>query len=187
MKKLPLWWMVGIVAFATAACGEADQSAGGDPAPSATVTETGPPAEQPTTEQSPKPLPRATVTPGPIRLAVTTAEVKGADAQIVTINGWTAYRFEADEDNPSQVNCLNDCLITWPPALTDGSEVQTAGIDRSLVSTVKRADGLVQVTLRGWPLYRFKEDKVQSDTKGEGIGGNWSAVKPDGKPVIKKS
>ena len=107
-------------------------------------------------------------------------------ADIVTINGRTAYRFEADESKPSKVNCLYDCLVTWPPALSDGSEVKLSGIDRSLVSTVKRADGLLQVTLGGWPLYKFLEDKAETDTKGEGVGGNWSVVKPNGKPVFVK-
>ena len=39
----------------------------------------------------------------------------------------------------------------------------------------------------GWPLYKFKEDAAPSDIKGEGLAGNWSTVKPDGKPVIKKN
>jgi predicted lipoprotein with Yx(FWY)xxD motif len=182
MKKLALLLAVGALTLGAASCSDDSKSAVPGAGPTATETQTAPPAEQPV-----EPAPSPTVKPGPISLAVTTAKVKGADAQVVTINGWTAYRFEADEDQPSKVNCLNDCLITWPPALTDGSEVQVSGIDPSLVGTVKRADGLVQVTLRGWPLYRFEADKAKFDTKGEGVGGNWSAVKPDGKPVIKKS
>jgi predicted lipoprotein with Yx(FWY)xxD motif len=113
--------------------------------------------------------------------------VKGVDAQIVTVSGMTAYRFDADEDKPSKVNCLYDCLVTWPPVLTDGSTIRVAGIDPGLVGVVTRADGLQQVTLNGWPLYKFKEDAAPSDIKGEGLGGNWSTVKADGKPVIKKN
>ncbi|WP_165952364.1 hypothetical protein [Kribbella albertanoniae] len=116
-----------------------------------------------------------------------TTTFKGTQAQIVTLNGWTAYRFEGDAHKPSEVRCLYDCLETWPAALTDGSPIQATGIDRSLVGTVKRKDGLVQVTLGGWPLYRFKQDKSATDTKGEGVGGNWSVIRPDSKPVIKKS
>ncbi|WP_165547103.1 hypothetical protein [Kribbella sindirgiensis] len=148
--------------------------------PSATTTEPGSPAE---------PVPSPTVTPGPIKLELRHATVKGVEADIVTINGWTAYRFEADGNKPPKVNCGFDCLITWPPALTDGSKVEVDGIDQSLVGTVGRPDRTeyTQVTLGGWPLYKFQDDKVPTDMKGEGVGGNWSVVKADGKPVIKKT
>lgn len=155
------------------------------------VTSAPPTTEPPAT---PRPadaeaVPTPTVTPGPIRLAVRRTTVKGQETDIVTVNGWTAYRFEVDENKPPTVNCSFDCLVTWPPALTDGSALEVSGIDRRLVGTVGRkdGDGYVQVTLDGWPLYRFAEDKVPTDAKGEGVGGNWSVVKPDGKPVVKKS
>ena len=124
--------------------------------------------------------------PTQISLAAGRAEVAGVDADIVTFQGRTVYRFEADENQPSKVNCASDCLEIWPPLLTNGAEVKLAGVDRSLVGTVTRADGLVQVTLNGWPLYLFHEDQRTGDTKGEGVGGNWSVIRPDGKPVIKK-
>lgn len=130
--------------------------------------------------------PSIQVTAGPIALAVRTATVAGRQAEIVTVNGWTAYRFEADEDKPSKVNCANDCVLTWPPAAIDSTEVQISGIDPGLVGKVIRSDGYEQVTLNGWPLYRFKDDKAATDTKGEGVAGNWSVVKPDGKPVVPK-
>ncbi|GAB3933908.1 hypothetical protein GCM10029976_042110 [Kribbella albertanoniae] len=83
--------------------------------------------------------------------------------------GGLAYRFEADSNKPSTVTCLGDCLTTWPPGLSDGSKVRlSSGVDPKLVSTVKRSDGLLQVTLDGWPLYLFEDDKA------------------DGKLVIKK-
>ncbi|WP_432947656.1 COG4315 family predicted lipoprotein [Kribbella sp. CA-253562] len=149
--------------------------------------------EVPSTTPSPETVPRATPTvrPEPIKLAVRRAKIKGVEADIVTINGWTAYRFEVDDHEdptPAKVKCAFDCLSTWPPALTDGSKVEVSGIDRKLVGTVGRVDGdgYTQVTLGGWPLYKFKEDKVPTDAKGEGLACNWSVVKPDGKPVIKK-
>ena len=179
MKKLSTVLVAAAAMVALAACGEpgssADQPAG--PQPSA--------AAEPTQALAPRPSP--TARPEAILLEVRPTNVKGVDADIVTVNGMTAYRFEADEDKPSKVNCLYDCLVTWPPALTDGSTIRVAGIDPGLVGVVTRADGLQQVTLNGWPLYKFKEDAAPSDIKGEGLAGNWSTVKPDGKPVIKKN
>jgi predicted lipoprotein with Yx(FWY)xxD motif len=112
--------------------------------------------------------------------------VAGVDATVVTFNNKTVYRFEADEHNPSRVNCDSDCLAIWPPLLTDGTSITLSGIDRTLVGTVTRPDGLVQVTLGGWPLYLFVDDTQPGDTNGEGVGGNWSVITPDGKPVVKK-
>ncbi|MGW6278473.1 COG4315 family predicted lipoprotein [Kribbella sp. NPDC055071] len=171
----------------TASCG------GEKTASSPTGQNTGPSTSEPSNSGEPEvpiapsePLPTPTVKPGKIHLAVRDAQVKGTAAQIVTINGWTAYRFEGDDPKHPKVTCDYDCLYSWPGALTDGSPVEVEGIDKSLVSTVPREDGLVQVTLAGWPLYRFREDKAPADTNGEGIVGRWSVIKPDGKPVIKK-
>jgi predicted lipoprotein with Yx(FWY)xxD motif len=145
------------------------------------------------TAEAPSPAPAVSAPASPaigqptqISLAAGRAKVAGVDADIVTYQGRTVYRFEADENKPSKVNCASDCLDIWPPLLTNGSEIKLAGVDRALVGTVTRADGLVQVTLNGWPLYLFHEDQKAGDVNGEGVGGNWSVIRPDGKPVIKK-
>ncbi|MFJ7305883.1 hypothetical protein [Streptomyces sp. NPDC099088] len=174
MKKLPAILAVGSALLGLAACSSSDKP---DEAPRA--------SSQPPTAAAPIPSP--TAKPEHIKLAVTKASVKGVAAEIVTANGWTAYRFEADENKPPKPTCLYDCLVTWPPVLSDGSKPEVAGVNPALVGTVKRADGFEQVTLNGWPLYKFKEDTAKTDTKGEGVGGNWSAVKADGKPVIAKN
>ncbi|WP_369275826.1 hypothetical protein AB5J55_43080 [Streptomyces sp. R11] len=122
-----------------------------------------------------------------MKLSVAQANVKGKKADVVTINDRTVYRFEGDGSKPPRANCLNYCQVAWPPVLTNASRVEAEGIDPKLLGTVKRDDGLVQVTLAGWPLYRFNEDKARTDTKGEGVGGNWSVIKPNGRPVIPKT
>lgn len=60
------------------------------------------------------------------------------------------------------------------------------GVDPALVGTLDRADGTVQMTLGGWPLYRFVDDAAPGDTLGEDVGGNWSAVARDGKALVTK-
>jgi predicted lipoprotein with Yx(FWY)xxD motif len=124
--------------------------------------------------------------PEPIGLTAGTAKVGGADADVVLFKDRVVYRFEADENKPPKVNCVGDCLVIWPPLLTDGTPVKLAGVNPALVGSVRRADGFTQVTLDGWPLYLYKQDESPTDTKGEGVGGNWSVVRPDGKPVVKK-
>lgn len=76
---------------------------------------------------------------------------------------------------------------TWPPVLAEGGATPAVeGVDADLVATVTRSDGSSQVTLNGWPLYRFSGDTAPGETNGEGVGGTWHAIGVDGKPVVKK-
>jgi predicted lipoprotein with Yx(FWY)xxD motif len=101
----------------------------------------------------------------------------------VLVNGadLTLYRFDKDTAKPSKSNCNGDCAVTWPPVIvTPGSKVFLAGIQKSAVGTVKRADGQLQLTVGGWPIYRFAKDKKAGDTFGQGVGGTWFGVTPTG-------
>ncbi|MEJ8669829.1 hypothetical protein WKI71_19565 [Streptomyces sp. MS1.AVA.1] len=54
-------------------------------------------------------------------------------------------------------------------------------MDKSDVGVVKRDDGNLQVTVGGWPVYRFSKDLGPGDTNGQGVGGTWFGVTPDGR------
>ncbi|MFF0298868.1 hypothetical protein ACFYST_35955 [Kitasatospora sp. NPDC004614] len=95
--------------------------------------------------------------------------------------GFTLYRFDQDTNNPSATHCTGDCATLWPPELTTGSGAPALkGIDAKLVSTVTRPDGTHQVTLNGWPLYRYTPDTKPGQTNGQGVGGTWWATTPTG-------
>jgi predicted lipoprotein with Yx(FWY)xxD motif len=95
-------------------------------------------------------------------------------------DGWVLYRFDKDTVNPSKTNCVDKCAKVWPPAVTDGNP-QLNGVDASLVGTVTRADGSTQITLGGWPLYRYVGDTKAGQWKGQNVGAVWFVVAPDGK------
>lgn len=101
---------------------------------------------------------------------------------VVTMDGFTVYRFDKDTANPSKSACAGDCAKSWPPLLGDGTP-KLSGVPAEEVGTVGRPDGTQQLTLNGWPLYRFAKDAAPGDTKGEGVGGTWRAVGVDGKPA----
>jgi predicted lipoprotein with Yx(FWY)xxD motif len=98
---------------------------------------------------------------------------------VTDLDGYTLYRFDQDTAKPPASNCQGTCTQKWLPALVDGPVV-TQGIEQSLVGKVKRPDGTWQLTLAGWPLYRFTEDSAPGDFKGQGLGGKWFATAPNG-------
>ncbi|MQS14867.1 hypothetical protein F7Q99_22045 [Streptomyces kaniharaensis] len=96
--------------------------------------------------------------------------------------GFTLYRFDKDTAKPPMSNCNDGCAKTWPPVAKEGTTaVSGSGIDAGVIGEVTRADGSKQLTLGGWPVYRYAQDTAPGDTKGQGVGGTWFAVAPDGK------
>ncbi|CCH35347.1 hypothetical protein ABZ816_12130 [Actinosynnema sp. NPDC047251] len=114
-----------------------------------------------------------------VQLRATTA----GDLDPVVVNGagMTLYRFDPDTANPSRATCDGDCAKTWPPVtIAKGGKVFVAGVKKSDVGVVKRDDGRLQVTVKGWPVYLFSKDTKPGDTLGQGVGGTWFGVTPDG-------
>jgi predicted lipoprotein with Yx(FWY)xxD motif len=112
---------------------------------------------------------------------LTGTKVPGMGAVIEDEGGWVLYRFDRDVAKPkSKTNCDGDCAKVWPPALTNDGKPAIKGVDPKLVGTVRRADGSRQLTVAGWPLYRYLGDRKPGTWKGQNVGGTWFVIKPDG-------
>ncbi|MEU8548958.1 hypothetical protein AB0C81_18565 [Streptomyces roseoverticillatus] len=100
---------------------------------------------------------------------------------VTDAQGLTLYRFDKDKPQPPQSNCNDACAVTWPPVMaSEASTATTNGIGP--LGQVRRADGKQQLTLGGWPVYRFSKDKAPGDTNGQGVdNGVWNALAQDGK------
>jgi predicted lipoprotein with Yx(FWY)xxD motif len=101
-------------------------------------------------------------------------------------NGRTLYLFE--KDRPGKSMCTGSCVSFWPPLLTGSKPRAGAAVKASLLGTIRRSDGRMQVTYRGHPLYAFSLDKGPGQTKGEGLddfGAHWYAVSPAGTKIVK--
>src|SRR5438128_7930134 len=74
---------------------------------------------------------------------------------LVDSRGRTLYVFDVDQDNTP--TCYDDstyhCSKAWPPLLVHGAVRAGKGVNTSLLKTVKRTDGTVQVTYDRHPLY----------------------------------
>lgn len=97
---------------------------------------------------------------------------------LVGDTGMTLYTFANDEMGVS--NCTDQCAVNWPP-LTVESADDLVGDPRlpGELGTTERADGSLQVTYNGWPLYYWASDMARGDTTGEGVGDVWFTVAPE--------
>ncbi|WP_406276606.1 SCO0930 family lipoprotein [Streptomyces sp. NBC_00191] len=101
---------------------------------------------------------------------------------IVDKNGMTVYRFMKDSAWPMKTACTGDCLKKWP-VVAPVNKNDTEGILKKGFVTFDRPDGIKQQTIDCWPIYTFAGDAKPGDTNGQGVGGTWYAVSPEGKPV----
>lgn len=106
-------------------------------------------------------------------------EGTGIGDVVTDADGYTLYMYTQDGSDPPTATCAGDCARQWPPALDEGG-APPEGIDADLVGSVERDDGEAQLTLDGWPLYRYAGDVEPGDVNGEGAGGLWHAVAPGG-------
>ncbi|MEV5413112.1 hypothetical protein AB0K60_30280 [Thermopolyspora sp. NPDC052614] len=103
------------------------------------------------------------------------------DAHLVDVNQSTLYRFDKDGANPSQTTCEGQCATTWPPVtIQEGGRVFLHGVHRAALGAIKRPDGTIQLTIGGWPVYRYSGDNGPGQANGQGLDGTWFAVAPDG-------
>ncbi|MFD7838241.1 SCO0930 family lipoprotein [Streptomyces sp. NPDC059761] len=112
-------------------------------------------------------------------------EIANVGSVVTDSAGMALYRFDKDTPQPPKSNCEGDCATTWPAVPADDASA-AAGIDAALLGSVARTDGSKQLTLGGWPVYRYAKDTKAGEAKGEGVGGTWHALAPDGKKAIDK-
>ncbi len=99
--------------------------------------------------------------------------------------GFALYAFTRDRKG-GRSTCYGDCARAWPPYILKGSLKAPPGISRSLLGTVRRADGRRQVTFAGRPLYYYVNDRNPGDVFCQNVrefGGLWLVVRPGGSLV----
>jgi predicted lipoprotein with Yx(FWY)xxD motif len=102
---------------------------------------------------------------------------------LVDGQGRSLYLFTNDTQNSGASTCTGDCLTNWPPLLSTEAPTAGAGVDAAKLGTITRDDGTTQVTYNGWPLYLYSSDTAPGDVTGQGVGGVWFLVAPDGNAI----
>ncbi|WP_128380710.1 SCO0930 family lipoprotein [Streptomyces cavernae] len=107
---------------------------------------------------------------------------------VIDKNGKTVYRFLKDSQWPMATKCTGACLEKWP-VVAPVDEKDTKGIDLQGSTpnqgyvVFNRPDGIKQQSIDCVPIYTFAQDKKPGDTNGQGVGGTWYAIRPDGSAV----
>jgi len=96
----------------------------------------------------------------------------------------TVYVFDKDTPNSGKSSCTGGCAMAWPEVIASSKSPHVSGVTGK-VGTITGVDGKTQVTLNGWPLYTFAHDSGPGETKGQGVGGVWWVVGPDGSKITK--
>ena len=119
----------------------------------------------------------------PAAVMVSTSTTLGQ--YLADAHGMTLYYLTKDSPGSGNSTCTGVCIANWPAFTTQAGTV-TAPLNASDFSQIKRADGTMQTTYKGWPLYYFKGDASPGDTNGQGINGVWFVMSPSG-PVTMAS
>ncbi len=162
------WWAAPVLAAAVvglAACGSSS--------PSSSSTTPASPAAAAGSSSSPS------------SSSASSSQVKTASTSVGTVlvnsKGFTIYWFAID--TPTKSNCSGSCATYWPPV--KGPVTPAAGVSLSgRFGTIKRADGTIQATYMGHPLYTYVADSAPGKVGGNGSnlsGGKWWAMTPSGK------
>jgi predicted lipoprotein with Yx(FWY)xxD motif len=116
--------------------------------------------------------------------AASTLETAESDfgSILVDSEGMTLYMFDPDEQGPSV--CDAGCLQAWP--IVEGPADAGQGVDDSMLGTTESTEGTTMATYNDWPLYYFAKDKAPGDVTGQGDGGVWWVIGPDGQPIREK-
>jgi predicted lipoprotein with Yx(FWY)xxD motif len=94
------------------------------------------------------------------------------------------YGFTRDKRG-GKSTCYGACAAAWPVYFSKGRVRAMRGVKQSLIGTVRRRNGRLQVTYNGWPLYFYAHEgprEVKCQNVDE-FGGLWLVVKPNGRLV----
>ena len=95
--------------------------------------------------------------------------------------GYALYAFTRDPAR--RPTCYGACAKAWPPFIVPSRPAARAGARAGLTGAVRRADGRLQATYAGRPLYYYVGDTKPGVVLCQNVkefGGLWLVVRPAG-------
>jgi predicted lipoprotein with Yx(FWY)xxD motif len=175
-SRLTLAALLPVTVALTAACGTTAPVAGGAyGATATTATTSGTPRITASSPAPPSPITTAQGAPMIPAKTILTVEKTKIGYVLATGSGMTLYWYGHDVKGSGTSACTGACLTSWP-ALR-GRPGAAAGVALSgKLGMITRADGVVQATYNGYPLYTYAADMTAGQTTGNGVGGVWHVI-----------
>jgi len=98
--------------------------------------------------------------------------------------GFVLYGFTPDPRARSA--CSGACARAWPPYIVKSRPRAGTGVTSRRLGTMRRADGSLQATYAGRPLYYYVGDRKPGQILCQNVtefGGVWRVVRPSGRLV----
>jgi len=128
----------------------------------------------------------------PLAAAATSASIAAKQSAYGRIlfdgRGSVLYAFTRDAHGKSA--CSGACAKAWPPYLVKSRPSGGAGVAAARLGTTRRADGSLQATYAGRPLYYYVGDRKPGQILCQNVveyGGYWRVVRPSGALVTSRS
>ena len=110
------------------------------------------------------------------RAFVLKAEHTKAGTVLAGRKGLTLYYYTEDKPGSDKSMCLAGCASAWPPLAAPVKA--PAGVRLpGPIGMITRPDGTKQVTINGYPVYYYADDKAPGQVTGNGAGGTWHVIK----------
>jgi len=119
----------------------------------------------------------SSATPSAAPAAMLKIDQTSLGSVLTNVQGFTVYWFAKDTATNSA--CSGACAAAWPPVI--GIPQAASGFKLTgKLGEIKRADGSMQATYDGHPLYLFAGDSKPGQVNGnaiDGFGALWYAIK----------
>jgi predicted lipoprotein with Yx(FWY)xxD motif len=124
--------------------------------------------------------------PGSAQAPRSTVTVKASSFGRILFDGrgFVLYGFTRDPRGRSA--CSGACARAWPPYVVRSAPRAGTGAAARLLGTTRRANGSLQVTYAGRPLYYYVGDRRPGQILCQNVtefGGVWRVVRPTGRLV----
>jgi predicted lipoprotein with Yx(FWY)xxD motif len=107
------------------------------------------------------------------------AEVTPVGKVLANPHGMTVYYYSKDRPGSGTSACTGTCARQWPPVLAP-VRIPAGMTLPGPLGSITLPDGKRQVTINGYPIYRYAGDKAPGQASGNGIKGKWHVIKLTG-------
>jgi predicted lipoprotein with Yx(FWY)xxD motif len=162
-------WLAASVLAAAAVVGLSACGSSGSSTPSSSTTSA--PAAAPSSSAS-----------SDMAAGIKTTTVNGR-VVLTDASGFVLYWYTPDSATSSV--CNGSCAVAWPPLIGTPSFASGVTLTGKL-GTIKRANGQIQATYDGHPLYLFKADTTPTMATGNDVSGVWWLMTASGAKIHAK-